>query len=345
MHKTKQDNFLRNQWYIAASSKDIKKGGIKGLIILGEPIILGRCKDGKLFSISDNCPHRGTLLSLGKFDGKNIECPYHGWQFNTLGECILIPSQMRNHRHQADDIKTKSYLVKEHMGVIWVYIKYNDKVEQFPHIENNDFSLKLYVKKTFDCNVDLTVTGLMDPAHGSFIHASTFWRNKRDTREKEKRLKPIKNGWKIETHKVSSNSKAYKLFLGSEPETKISYFLPGIRHEITTTNKYFYSGLTACTPIDNSRTTVHHFMYWNVPGGIFLKNIIKKLTMNFLNQDAKAVLWMKEGKKYSKREFLIDDADLQIKWYYELKRNWHKYCSDDDVFINPARETVARWKS
>ncbi len=345
MHKSKQDNFLRNQWYVAASSNEIETGCIKSLVILGEPIIIGRSKQGELFSISDNCPHRGTLLSLGTFDGSEIECPYHGWRFNTSGKCTLIPSQMKNHTQQANDIEVKSYPLKEYMGIIWIYMDYNKNVEPFPKIENKNFFLKLYVKKTFDCNIDLAVTGLMDPAHGSFVHTSSIWRKKRDTREKKKILKPIRNGWKIETHKVSSNSKAYRLFLGSEPESKISYFLPGIRHEITTTNKYFYSGLTACTPIDNSKTTIHHFMYWNVPGGVFLKFIIKKLAINFLNQDAKAVIWMKEGKKYSKREFLIDDADLQIKWYYKLKKNWSRYCSDNDKFTNPIKETVARWKS
>ena len=338
-------SFLNNQWYVASSSKDIKKNKVVSKILLGKPILIGRNKFGRIFAINDNCPHRGTLLSIGRFDGENIECPYHGWRFDTSGQCTFIPSQLPKQKPQAADIKTKSYSIKENMGIIWIYISNDNNINPFPSIEHTENKLQLYVKKIFDCNIDLAVTGLMDPAHGAFVHASSLWRTHRDVKEKKKIIKPIKNGWEIQPHSTSINSKAYKIFLGKESQTKISYTLPGIRQEFTKTNKYSYLGITACTPINESQTTVHHFMYWDVPGGIVLRNIIRIIANNFLNQDSLAVTWMKKGKVYSNREILVEDADIQIKWYYKLKKEWQKSCIENREFSNPIQETIAKWKS
>ena len=45
----------------------------------------------------DACPHRLAPLSQGRVDPKTgcIECPYHGWQFNTNGECTDVPQMER----------------------------------------------------------------------------------------------------------------------------------------------------------------------------------------------------------------------------------------------------------
>ena len=43
--------------------------------------------------VSDECPHRKAPLSQGRVDlvTNCLECPYHGWQFDTDGNCTKIP--------------------------------------------------------------------------------------------------------------------------------------------------------------------------------------------------------------------------------------------------------------
>ena len=86
-------------------------------------------------------------------------------------------------------------------------------------------------------------------------------------------------------------------------------------------------------------------MYWDVPGSFLLRNIIKIIANNFLNQDAVAISWMKKGKEYTNREILVEDADIQIKWYYKLKKEWKKSYTENRFFSNPITNKIARWKS
>jgi len=341
-----ETDFLWNHWYVVASSKEVKPGKTLHRTILGKPVLIGRKFNGELFSLKDTCPHRGTLLSAGYFNGEEVECPYHGWRFKTDGQCTFIPSQLPGQTPQAIDIKTKNYPIAEEGGIVWLFLgKQNKNIPTIPQIAITSEIPKLYINKAFECGIDLAITGLMDPAHGAFVHASSLWRKNRDVRKKEKKIIPFKTGWQIESHPSSSNSKAYRLFLGSKPETQISYMLPGVRIEITKTNKYQYSGITACTPENSEKTIVHHFMYWNVPGGPILKKIVEIIAYNFINQDAKATLWMRDGKSFDKKEILVEDADTQIRWYYRLKKEWQLSQYENRPFRNPIKAKTLYWKS
>jgi len=82
--------FLYDIWYFAALSRDLKPGKLQRYEILGEPILLGRDRKGKVYGVKDVCPHRAAPLSAGRLteesDGRSsVECPYHGWRFGTDG--------------------------------------------------------------------------------------------------------------------------------------------------------------------------------------------------------------------------------------------------------------------
>mgnify|MGYP006279687631 CR=1 FL=1 len=72
---------LHNAWYYAAPSHAIAARTTVHRTLLGEPVLIGRDASGNVFALRDTCPHRGTLLSKGAFDGREVECPYHGWRF------------------------------------------------------------------------------------------------------------------------------------------------------------------------------------------------------------------------------------------------------------------------
>lgn len=339
-------NFMRSLWYVAASGRDIKRGRTVHRTLLGEPVLIGRNSDDTVFALRDTCPHRGTLLSRGVFDGREVECPYHGWRFATTGQCTSIPSQKEGQKPQAKDICAVSYPAVENNGVVWVFI--GDLPEILPEVPDVPYigdRLQLHLCKTFQCDIDLAVTGLMDPAHGAFVHASPLWRGHRDVRNKEKAFSPTDLGWRMDKHRASGNARAYKLFLGGAPETEITYTLPGIRIEHATTGKVTYCGLTACTPVSGTETAVHHFMYWDVAGGPLLRTLVRWAATRFLGQDAAAVEDMRDGQTFGPKTMLVEDADTQIRWYYRLKREWHASQAENRVFSNPIEPVVLRWRS
>src|SRR5690242_2523929 len=83
---------LREAWYYAAPGSSVRRGRTLARTMLGEPVLIGRDRAGTVFALRDICPHRGMPLSFAAFDGKELECCYHGWRFATDGRCIHIPS-------------------------------------------------------------------------------------------------------------------------------------------------------------------------------------------------------------------------------------------------------------
>ncbi len=341
---------LREAWYYALPGSALKRGRMLHRTLLGEPVLIGRGADGKVFALSDTCPHRGTLLSKGAFDGREVSCPYHGWRFATDGRCTLIPSQTAGQKPQAPDIRARSYAVAEHQGNVWVFVGAQGATRPpVPEVPAIGDRLQLHVSMVFACNIDLAVVGLMDPAHGAFVHRSALWRDAASIHEKHKAFSPLPAdqglGWRMDRHVASRNSRAYRLFLGGSPETEISYRLPSVRIEHARTPKYNYCGLTACTPISADSTEVHHVMYWDVPGAAALRAVMGPIARRFLDQDRRAVMAMVEGLAFNPRTMLVQDADTQTRWYYRLKREALAAQAEGRPPRNPITPVTLSWRS
>lgn len=348
-HQAVAGVMLREAWYYAAPAHAVARGKTIHKTILSEPILIGRDHDHQVFALRDTCPHRGTLLSRGRFDGREVECPYHGWRFAVDGRCTAIPSQTADQRPQPGDIRTQSYRVSETQGNIWVYIGNAPTPGQPPEVPAIGDKLRLHISMTFACNIDMAAAGLMDPAHGAFVHRSAMWRTENSIHEKRKSFSPVTDqgriGWRMDKHRASSNSRAYRLFLGGAPETEITYLMPSVRIEHASTGRYDYCGLTACTPIDAQSTEVHHAMYWNVPGGALLRPLVRAFARRFLDQDRRAVLDMAAGMAFDPPTMLIRDADQQTRWYFKLKREWLAASAENRPRSNPITPTTLIWRS
>ncbi|MBH0210371.1 MAG: Rieske (2Fe-2S) protein, partial [Nitrospira sp.] len=96
-------------WYPAVPSHRLRPGMMTGLQMLDLPILLCRDRTGALAAMRDLCPHRGMPLSCGRFDGKLVECPYHGWQFDMGGRCRRIPALPEGTPLQTDKIGVATY--------------------------------------------------------------------------------------------------------------------------------------------------------------------------------------------------------------------------------------------
>jgi phenylpropionate dioxygenase-like ring-hydroxylating dioxygenase large terminal subunit len=110
-------------WYRAARTSDIRRGKMKATTMLETQVLVGRDSAGHAFAMRDACPHRGTPLSYGWFDGKQVQCSYHGWKFDALsGQCQGIPSCAQGQDIHHERIFAPRLEVEERDGYIWVYI-------------------------------------------------------------------------------------------------------------------------------------------------------------------------------------------------------------------------------
>src|SRR5206468_784246 len=112
---------LTGFWYRALPSHKVKRRKLYKTVLLEIPLVVGRDRTGKAFALRDACPHRGMPLSCGQFDGKQLECSYHGWQFDgNTGQCRLVPSVTADQTLKVDRIYAGNYACEEHESFGWI---------------------------------------------------------------------------------------------------------------------------------------------------------------------------------------------------------------------------------
>lgn len=342
--------FLRNVWYFGLTSQELAVNKMQARKIMNEPVVFYRDSKGKVSAMRDICPHRGIPLSYGRVVNDQVECPYHGWKFDCTGTCTEIPSLTADQDLNPNKIKVRSYPVQESQGMIWVFVGDKEadpaKAPVVPELKAfpKDVQPRLVDIRTFSCHVDHAVIGLMDPAHGPYVHKSWFWRSEKTMMEKRKKFGPVDYGFQMIRHQPSKNSKVYKL-LGGAPTTEITFTLPSVRVEhIQVGARNFYS-VTALTPIDDKNTRVHQLAYWDLPWLTLIKPVVRQFGKVFLGQDQDAVNKQQDGLIYDPSLMLIKDADTQAKWYYALKTELHDHALQNRAFVNPVKETELKWRS
>jgi phenylpropionate dioxygenase-like ring-hydroxylating dioxygenase large terminal subunit len=85
-------NYVRNAWYVASWSQVLGDRKLLGVSILDERIVIWR-SGTRLTALEDRCVHRLAPLSLGRCEGDNLRCQYHGFLYNADGKVIEVPGQ------------------------------------------------------------------------------------------------------------------------------------------------------------------------------------------------------------------------------------------------------------
>lgn len=321
-------------------------------ILLGRPFLLVRDDDGIAHAFDDHCPHRGIPLSDGTFDGQEIECCYHGWRFDCEGRCVAIPSLVPDSRVKTERISVRKFDCKEEDGLVWIHIpgKGADKPSEVPRLEKHSGGYKSKtISRPLDCSMDHGIIGLMDPAHGPFVHQAWWWRKQKSIHEKKKRFEPIPLGFRMSSHEPSSNSAAYKILkvYGQPISTTIDFVLPNRRLETIRCGKYWFSSQAVVTPIDADRSRLDFAAAWNLFNGIpLLEHIYGFFAGKFIHQDQEIMRKQAVGLRDNPKLMLIDDADTQAKWYFRLKKAYLDAQKDGEEFEHPLSGPVTlRWRS
>ena len=347
--------FLTDIWYFTALSGDLKRGKLARYELLGEPVLLGRSSSGQLFALRDICPHRAAPLSAGGFHretsgAETVECPYHGWRFGADGACVAIPSLVADQAMDVGRIRVRRYPVAESQGLVFVWAGSDPRAAGEPTEPPPVFEgvvggkPKLVDRMEFAAHIDHAVVGLMDPAHGPYVHQQWWWRSRGSQHEKAKRFEPREQGFSMVRHEPSKNSRAYAI-LGGEPLTEITFRLPGLRWEHVTVGRRQVLSLTCLTPVNATTTRITQIVWSDHPAFVFLKPLIAWGARAFLRQDGAMVNLQNQGLRYDPALLWIDDADRQAKWYGQLKREWTQSRREGRAFANPVEPVTLRWRS
>lgn len=335
--QTPDSAFLYGFWYRVLPARQLSSKQLQKAVLLEAPLLLGRDRTGSPFALYDACPHRGMPLSYGWFDGRQVECSYHGWKFEVhSGQCQLIPSLTSDQNLKLDRIYAGSYACEERDDYVWVFIPepkpqaagFTKPVPPlFPAPEIPKFSGRYnsaYLTAEMPVSVDHGIIGLMDPAHGPFVHQAWWWRRRHSIHEKKKDFEPIPNGFRMSAHTPSSNSAPYKLLrLYADAQsitTTIDFVLPNLRYETIRAGKYWFSSLTTVTPIRRDHCRIDVVACWNMFRCLpFGADLLKFVFAKFVEQDRQTMERQSEGLKQNPHLMLIDDADRPARWYFQLK--------------------------
>jgi vanillate monooxygenase len=165
--------FPRNCWYVGAWSREIEPRPW-GCILLNEPVVFFRKKDGAVVALEDRCAHRGYPLHKGRLIEDTLECGYHGMTFNCSGQCVKVPGQSQI--PSGADIR--SYPIIEQWGFVWIWMGDPSlanpasiadwRLVGDPHWEVKGERLQV------SCNYQLITDNLLDLSHLTFVHPRTL---------------------------------------------------------------------------------------------------------------------------------------------------------------------------
>jgi phenylpropionate dioxygenase-like ring-hydroxylating dioxygenase large terminal subunit len=348
------EGFVLDAWYVACLSPDLKPGKMETREFLGEPVLIGRTRAGAVYALRDVCPHRAANLSAGKTrteaDGREtVECPYHGWRFHTDGGCAKIPSLTADNPLDISKVRVRKYPLVESQGLVWIWMSGDPRFDGQPPAPPVIPGIvggkpKLVDSLDYDIHIDHAVLGLIDPAHGPYVHQQWWWRTSASQHEKQKAFAPSEAGFTMTRHEPSKNSKAYAI-LGGEPLTEITFRLPGLRWEHVRVGDKQVLALSAMTPINAGKTRMNQIIWSDHPAFTVLYPVIRVAARAFLRQDGKIVAAQTRGLQDNPALMWVGDADQQGRWYHQLKREWNTAHRERRPFANPIVATTLRWRT
>jgi phenylpropionate dioxygenase-like ring-hydroxylating dioxygenase large terminal subunit len=352
------DEFLWGFWYPVLRSNRIRGRKLVTSTRLEVPLVLGRDAAGKPFALRDVCPHRAFPLSLGHYDGHAVECAYHGWRFDAhTGQCRTIPSVTEDSKLQCDRIYAGNFLCEERDGYVWSYFANPEgrsagvaPLQAVPELPKYGGEYRIaHLSADLVCSMDTAIIGLMDPAHGPFVHRAWWWRSRRSIREKQKTFEPIPQGFRMSPHTPSANSAPYKLLkiYGGEVTTQIDFVLPSMRTEEIRCGKYWFTNRTTITPIRRDLCRLDFCAAWNLFSWFpFVAPLLHFFGKRFIAQDQRVIELQKPGLEVQPRMMLIDDADRQARWYFQLKSAYLASQQSGGPMNHPMEGPVTlRWRS
>ena len=119
---TPAGELLRRYWHPISIAADLTpENPTKFVRILGEDLVLFQTPKDEVGLLHDRCSHRGASLSYGRVEERGLACAYHGWLYNTRGDCLETPAEPRESNF-CQTVKHKAYPVKKLAGLYWAYM-------------------------------------------------------------------------------------------------------------------------------------------------------------------------------------------------------------------------------
>lgn len=167
---------LRPFWHPVAVAAEIAEGVPHAALLLEQPLVVVQL-NREWIAMDDVCRHFQAQLSLGEVreiagHGECLMCPYHGWTYDSNGQCVEIP-QLGVGRSIPTSARVPIYSVRERYGLLWVCLAEEPTcdIPDLPDLENPQFTsgpLRTYAP--WRASAPRVIMAALDDTHGPWVH-------------------------------------------------------------------------------------------------------------------------------------------------------------------------------
>jgi phenylpropionate dioxygenase-like ring-hydroxylating dioxygenase large terminal subunit len=146
-----------------------------GRVLLNEPVVLYRKESGEAVALEDRCCHRQLPLSMGKVEGDELRCGYHGLKFDASGRCVEIPGQ----ESIPPQARVRAYPLVERYKWLWIWM--GEPAQADPALIPNwwwaqhpEWAFTQPEQIHVKCNYQLVSDNVLDVTHLAYVHATSI---------------------------------------------------------------------------------------------------------------------------------------------------------------------------
>ena len=278
-----------HDWYVIAASRDLQRTPIP-VTLNGLPLVTFRDGRGQSVALLDRCAHRNAPLSAGRVVDGNIQCHYHGWQFDGAGVCRAVPGLCTEPDHPAR--RVPSFACRDSQGWVWVYSEPDVTPETEPYdIPCADDPGYLTIREHLEMPgpLDAVAENALDVPHTAFVHAGLFRKNK-DRKPIEVVIRALDGGVEAEFIGEERPKGVIGRILapsGGEVFHWDRFLLPSIAQvEYRLSERSHIVTTAALTPRNANTTDLFATVAVKVPvPNVILRTVFKPVAMRILRQD------------------------------------------------------------
>jgi 5,5'-dehydrodivanillate O-demethylase len=177
---TPAGELLRRYWYPVARVADLTDEQPTNYVrLLGEDLVLFKDKSGNIGLIQDHCAHRGVSLLYGRVEERGIACAYHGWLYDTAGNCLECPAEPAGSKFHLT-VKMRAYPVQAVCGLYFAYLGPlpAPALPRYDIYVRRDGRRSLQLRGIVDSNYLQAMENSVDPAHLQILHQHTAARGR-----------------------------------------------------------------------------------------------------------------------------------------------------------------------
>ncbi|TXS94027.1 Rieske 2Fe-2S domain-containing protein [Parahaliea maris] len=159
-------------WYSVARSHELLVGEVKRVQAFDRELALYRSRSGVPVLQDAFCPHLGAHLGVeGRVVGESLRCPFHGWRFDSSGQCVEIP--------YCDEIPDRARIrmwpVEERNGEIYVWFHPENTAPKYElpdlvELRDEQWTSPRYAEFEVPVHIQDIAENSCDPVHFQYVH-------------------------------------------------------------------------------------------------------------------------------------------------------------------------------